>query len=182
MNKLISTDHHGVDVANLVGYWVNVNPICDFIGHLTLRLDDQQLVMAILAAPSEFDGKTDINVEAIASGNSQLAGGFSYFSADSELVIAANEKNGVLVLQCYRPIKTANGQAQQLTREFYHRLPQSPPNSLATPFRFHDPLDNQHFNQQFSTLLGTWHNTHASTEWNDELRIDFYQTSMLLHA
>jgi hypothetical protein len=165
-NTLITLDDNTVDVCNLLGHWVNVNETADFIATLNLAVVDGQLSLSVLSATADYDGAATLDLEPIAGAGSDLAAGFFLFQNSAELVIAANEKNGVLVLQCYRPA------SRQLIREFYYRQPLVSKANDQMQFWTRKVEDNIHAGKNFAALLGNWRNTHAQTQWVDTLSIE----------
>ncbi|NQZ06635.1 MAG: hypothetical protein HRT35_05670 [Algicola sp.] len=183
LSSQLKTPHGDiVDVANLLGHWVNVNERCDFIARLNLAVVKDQLTMSILSAAPDCDDNAMLTLQPIAGGAGDLAGGFCLFQNSEDLVIAANEKNGVLVLQCYRPATLDNPQTRQLIREFYYRQPLLPKVNDQTQFRKHNVEDNDHAGNNFTALLGNWRNTHGQTQWVDTLSIEQSANSLQFRA
>ncbi|MFT5163947.1 MAG: hypothetical protein ACI9FJ_002544 [Alteromonadaceae bacterium] len=169
-NHLITQDNSAVDVSNLAGYWVNVNAHSDFIATLSLAVVNEQLRLSIVSAVTDCVGATTLNMQPISAPGSELAGGFYLFENSTELVIAANEKNGVLVLQSYRPATGVNRGPGQLTREFYYR--QLEPVNNQAQFRRYNSQSNCHIRDDFAALSGLWRNTHAQSQWVNSLRVE----------
>ncbi|MFT4925971.1 MAG: hypothetical protein ACI8WB_002066 [Phenylobacterium sp.] len=198
MNHTVTAGHHDtLDVSNLSGHWVNVNPKADFIATLELAIDNDDLILTILAAqnPAQdsatIEPQNQITVHPIAGDAGHQAGGFYAYEHPAapdksqqlpSLAIAANEKNGILVLQCYR----AGIAGHQLTREFYARASTSKPTNQPISQAINEPI-NQPINQarfntfhaadnliakaDFAPLAGNWLNTHANSRWINTIAI-----------
>jgi len=165
----IENSNQILDVTNLLGEWVNVNCRTDFIYELRVFYEDKQLKLNILSANSERDEDTStLNAKAFFTDESLHASGFCAYQECRDLVIAANEKHGVLVIQAYRQLASGSSRKNQLTREFYRRKSRAYPvvknRDVRTNFRENRAHQNSHFLNGFEKLSGDWRNTHLDTE------------------
>jgi len=153
------------DITNLLGEWINVNIRTDFIYALRLYFEDNQLKLKILSSNPEQDkNPSSLIARAFSTDQGQQASGFYVYQENSELVIAANEKHGILVIQSYRQLPTGDTRVNQLTREFYCRKSKVDPIIKHQDVRDHRADQNSHLLNGFESLLGDWRNTHLDIE------------------
>ena len=192
-----------LELSHLLGRWVNVNTRADFIECFDLVLDGECLILTnmttLLTAaiiPSKSRGSDEklvrFPVEPVASPGSELAAGFYRYQQPSELIFAANEKNGVLVLQTYRQ-NNQDEQSRQLTREFYYRQSllendqahkkitgEKQQQALQFPQGTVSDKGNNQVQQAFKALIGDWFNTYNQTSWINTFSIEHGDTGWIL--
>lgn len=156
--------HHAgaeIDIRNLSGDWLNVNRQYNFIQALTVSNTHDQLGLRLFTGI--IPGNTGI-IESDATvytiPQSDQAAGFitECDTDDTKSTIVANEKLGILVLQCYIKLKQNTG-TNILTREFYRR------GGFTEDFSYKDsPSD---YDVQSGTADSTWKGTHEflSGQW-----------------
>ncbi|WDE14284.1 hypothetical protein [Thalassomonas haliotis] len=175
-----------LELGNLLGTWVNVNARADFITCFTLSFDGEVLKLTILSTSGEKI-QNHLDVHPVASPGSELATGFYYYQQPSGVIVAANEKNGVLVLQSYRETSRAdknnNRKDRLLSREFYYRRSTLQPGE-APPLTGHTSGNKEHTGagaatgenfpakDHFPALPGCWHNTHRHSSWMKAFSIE----------
>lgn len=188
-HSVIASAENTLELSNLLGTWLNVNDQVDFIANFTLVLENDGLLLTTFPTNSTHDiDPVRLIVEPVATVDSKQAAGFFMYQDGGELTLAANEKNGVLVLQAYRKSSTNSLVPYQLTREFYHRqsLADSKNNkqqlSSTTLANRLDCQENNSSAVDFEMLLGHWHNTHIDSVWLKGLTIDKTSTGWSLQA
>lgn len=160
-----------VDVSNLLGEWVNVNAHTDFIYDLQMSLQDHKLILRVLSSNTDIADATPLEAVPFPVEQSTTVAGFYIYSSQVDLTIAANEKFGILVLQCYLPVNTEYSEGYQLTREFYCRKPDLQAKLKNQQFRQRVTHVNPHFQNHYDNLIGDWKNTRADTAWVNRIII-----------
>jgi hypothetical protein len=141
----------GVDVAPLLGTWINATRHTDHVSTVTVTERDGDVFARLFGAADEpIDwGETRATPYAF-TGTSEVAGFHArYTLGAARIEIAANVKLGILVIQAYTRFQ--DDRLSQFSREFFYRSDVRPPN---TP-----PRTGRTF------LLGDWVNTHPDTKW-----------------
>jgi hypothetical protein len=186
---IISIDKYtqGFEIANLLGEWINVNVRTDFIYALRLYFEDNQLKLNILwSNPEQDKDPSSLIARAFSTDQGHQASGFYVYQENRDLVIAANGKSGVLVIQSYQQSATGDRSANQLTREFYCRKSRADPDiknqDLRVDFRAHRADQNSHVLNGFENLLGDWRNTHLATEWINAFSIHKTKSGWIMQA
>jgi hypothetical protein len=113
------------DVTELLGIWKNTNSQTKNIAKVIIEFDNGQLMMQTFGAgsPNLSDwGKAKVQVFTQDT-SSPLVGGFTvqYDREFVETSIAANHKQGILVLQAYNTYKDGRKQFNDFSREFFHQ-------------------------------------------------------------
>jgi len=113
-----------IDVSPLLGHWVNTKTDTDYITELVARRRDGGVVIRLFgsgaAEPSDW-GETIATP--YMSGRTLEAMGFHarYDFGPIRTLIAANQKLGVLVIQCYTTYSDGSGRHSHFSREFFYR-------------------------------------------------------------
>ncbi|WP_281557585.1 hypothetical protein [Thalassomonas sp. RHCl1] len=192
-------------LGNLLGTWVNVNARGDFITRFTLNLDGEVLKLTILSTSGEYEQtQLLLDVHPVANPGSELATGFYHYQQPSGLTVAANEKNGVLVLQSYREMdnplnpyqQKGTGHSRQteklLSREFYYRQTSLPADEQVSLTGFSPANEdnagesttgaNIQAQEDFQALPGCWHNTHRHSSWMQAFSIEKTSSGWVLEV
>lgn len=182
-NSAGSQGQHSFGLTNLLGTWVNVNDRPDYISCFELvPSHEAELVLKILSTSNQSEQpRLHLDVYPVASPGSELAAGF-YHCRQAGLIIAANEKNGVLVLQCYRQ------QDAVLTREFYYRKEgaygEVPPltGKIVGEVTAAENWPGQHIriSEDFQALAGCWQNTYCQSRWMKAFSVEKTRSGWML--
>ena len=175
-----------LELTKLLGIWVNANQEVDFIEGFKLGLNDRGDLQLRGLSVFRHSASTQLclDVHPVAGPGSKLAAGF-YSCRQSGLILAANEKNGVLVLQSYRQ------EDGLLTREFYYRyLGRLTGETVSLPG--HIPLklspaggqirENDASMENFHALTGCWHNTNSETPWMKAFSVAKHDPAWMLEV
>lgn len=112
------------DISALLGHWINTKRDTDYVSEVIVREQEGRLVIRLLgtgvAEPIDWG---EIMATPYVSGRTLEAGGFHarYDFGQSETLIAANQKQGVLVMQLYSSFNDGSGRQNHFSREFFHR-------------------------------------------------------------
>ncbi|WP_013334364.1 hypothetical protein [Gloeothece verrucosa] len=115
-----------IDLFPLVGDWINALPNTSYLSRVVLTQRDNRLFFRGYGAnkPDAIDWG---EVEAIpfVAGTSLLAGGFQAFynSGEIERHLIANQKFGILVIQCFVRYLDGSQRSSHFSREFFHHPP-----------------------------------------------------------
>jgi hypothetical protein len=179
MNHVIPANEQqiDIDVQNLLGEWRNVNSRVDFISRLSISSPGEGKIRLHLYDACGRHGREFAQSTALAytAPNDRVAAGF-HCRLDHDgatTSIAANEKLGILVLQCYTEFAPDDARQNILTREFYWREPStgfSEPYGNADRHREQLLLNNPR-REDFAFLRSHWHNTYADSKWVVDLQI-----------
>lgn len=161
-----------IDVSNMMGDWINVNSDGDYISALRVTKSGSGLKLSVFPCRCRDDLPTAQTSPVLVAtpfaspGNARAAGFFCrYCDAESWISIAANEKQNILVLQCYRQFQDSRRQPL-LTREFYHRGRvggSRDDNLISTPQAGEEAVAL--YAPKVSRLAGRWRNTLENTSW-----------------
>ncbi|WDE08024.1 hypothetical protein SG34_014685 [Thalassomonas viridans] len=172
-----------LELSHLLGTWVNVNSRADFIARFALTLEGDALKLTLLSTSGACEQtQLHLDVHPVASPGSELATGFYHYRQASGSIFAANEKNGVLVLQSYRQ-QVENQKDNLLTREFYYREASlEPVDKNAQNLQFpggkteaairEQAGENIQAKENFQALAGNWHNTYRQSRWMKAFAIE----------
>jgi hypothetical protein len=157
-----------VDVAPLLGTWINAKRHTDHVSRVTVTERDGEVFARLHgAADQPIDwGETKATPYAF-TGTSEVAGFHAQYTlGTAQIEIAANVKQGILVIQTYTSFQ--DGRLSQFSREFFHRSDVQPP---TTP-----PRMGRTF------LLGEWVNTHPDTKWLKSFTLADTGRAIVLHV
>jgi len=112
-----------LDLAPLLGDWINTNADTRYFSSVCLREHDGTLIFQGFGSsdgPDPIDWG-QVTARPYAGGAALQAGGFyaRYDKQDTHLV--ANQKLGILVIQSYTGYADGSGRAPHFAREFFHR-------------------------------------------------------------
>lgn len=152
--------HADVDVAPLVGTWLNAKRDTDHITRVVVsERDGAVLVRLYGSAMGESIDWGEVRARLYAHTGTRAVAGFhaAYELGATRIEIAANVKQGILVIQTYTSFSDGSGRLSQFSREFFHRSPGERAGRVVqrgVPF-----------------LDGDWVNTHPDTEWIKEFSL-----------
>jgi hypothetical protein len=140
-----------VDVAALLGRWVNANQHTEHVTSVVVAERDSSLVVRLYGAADRPVDWGEVEAVPYAFTGSRTVAGFHarYSLGGASIEIAANVKLGILVIQTYTQFD--DGRLSQFSREFFYRSDSSP---AAAPRRTGRTF-----------LTGEWVNTYAETRW-----------------
>lgn len=170
INKKMSSLSMLPDINCFLGDWVNVNPNADFISSCKVRLENNQLLLALSVDDSKLVAENMV-LTVFPMANEYQGSAVGFYMYSDELTIAANEKNGVLVLQAYRN----SNEKKLLTREFYYR-PSGDLSDLGVEeygksknstysLAGEKCSTNIDLKSNLDFLIGNWKNTLQKTQW-----------------
>ncbi|HWC77383.1 MAG TPA: hypothetical protein VG778_07970 [Blastocatellia bacterium] len=111
------------DITPLIGRWKNCNAETDHIARLLLSSVDGALRVQVFGAnlPDPTDWG-EVAATPYASSGRLIAEGFhtKYDFGSVETWLAANQKQGILVIQSYTSFKDGSGRPNIFAREFFH--------------------------------------------------------------
>lgn len=110
------------DLSPLVGDWSNTRSDTDHLTEIVVRERDGTLVVRAYAAasPGPIDWGEVEATAYVASGTTEAAGfRATYGGGAGRTELAANQKQGVLVIQSYTSFE--DGRPSYFAREFFHR-------------------------------------------------------------
>jgi hypothetical protein len=142
----------GVDVAPVLGTWVNAKRHTDHISMVTVTDRGGDVFARLYGAADEpIDWGEARAVPYAFTGTSEVAGFHTQYALGAARIeIAANVKLGILVIQTYTTF--SDGRVSQFSREFFYRRDvQRPPDTPSRTGR--------------TFLLGDWVNTYPDTRW-----------------
>jgi hypothetical protein len=178
-------DGEGLDLASMVGAWVNTNRATRGIDKVLLPAADGALRVRAFGMdrPSPCDwGEVPCNIvyaDSLTSGRG-IAFTARYDFGFMESHLQANVSLGLLIIACFNTFKDGSGRANYYAREFSHRVTGVPGVSVPSAesgSKFHqftrvaDQADQLEINKARgieepldpSPFLGTWINTTSST-------------------
>jgi hypothetical protein len=148
------------DLAVLLGTWVNAKKDTEHVARVTLAAEDGQLLVRLFgsAAGELVDwGETEATPYMF-TGTAEVAGFHARYQLDAmRIEIAANVKQGILVIQTYTEFLDGSGRLCQFSREFFYR-------STADTYGGEVPAGTRF-------LLGDWVNTMPDTQWVKEFTL-----------
>ncbi len=142
-----------VDVSAALGSWVNAKPESDNIPKLEVTERDGELVVRPYGAT---DGKPLDWGEAVArpyaaSGSTDVSGFVvRYELGPVHTELAANVKQGILVIQSYTSFHDGSDRVPHYAREFFYQSPAEGVRSVG---------------KGVGSLLGEWTNSYSETSW-----------------
>lgn len=109
-----------VDLAPLLGNWVNSNPATKWIKRFTLAKRDGAAVLHAFGAQEPLDwGEVELTAY---MGDSAMVGFHAVYDLGSmEAILAANTNKGLVVIVAFYKFKDQSGRANFISREFYFR-------------------------------------------------------------
>ena len=112
------------DVSPLIGTWKNCNTETDHIAKLVVSLRDSVIRVQVFGAysPEPVDWG-EVKAAPFVSSGKLVAEGFHthYDFGPIQTLLAANQKQGILVIQSYTTFKDGSGRLNSFAREFFHQ-------------------------------------------------------------
>lgn len=142
------------DLAALLGTWVNAKKNTEHIARVVLAAEDGQLLVRLFGSSADelVDWDETEATPYMFSGTAEVAGFHARYQLDAMRVeIAANVKQGILVIQTYTEFDDDSGRLSQFSREFFYR-------STVDTYGGEVPTGTRF-------LLGDWVNTMPDTQW-----------------
>lgn len=142
------------DRASLLGTWINAKKNTEHIAKAVLTARDGELLVRLYGSSADelVDWGEAEAMPYMFSGTTEVAGFHARYELDAvRIEIAANVKQGILVIQTYTEFLDDSGRLSQFSREFFYQSTvDTYGGDVAIGTRF---------------LLGDWVNTLATTEW-----------------